>query len=100
MPAELEQIARSGPIGRLNDERRDDAAAGQRQTIDVDVEDVSVVERSDGRLAVRARLRYSDERRDGSGRVVEKTPATTLRNVYVFGRDDGRWRLAATRSGG
>lgn len=100
LPPELEQIARSGPIARLREERRDDVAAGQRQTIDVAVEDLSVVERSDGRLAVRARLRYSDERRDGSGRVVETTPPMTLRNVYVFGRDGGRWRLAATRSGG
>ncbi len=100
LPAQLDQIARSGPIERLNEERRDDAAAGQRQEIDVQVEDISVVERSDGRLAVRARLRYSDERRDVSGRLVETTPSMTLRNVYVFGRDGGRWRLAATRSGG
>ena len=100
LPAELEQIARSGPIERLNEERRDDAAAGQSQKVVVEVEDLSVVERSDGRLAVRARLRYRDERRDGSGRVVETTAPTTLRNVYVFGRDGDRWRLAATRSGG
>jgi hypothetical protein len=100
LPAELEQIARSGPIERLNEERRDDAAAGQSQKVLVEVEDLSVVERTDGRLAVRARLRYSDERRDGSGRVLETTAPTTLRNVYVFGRDGDRWRLAATRSGG
>ena len=100
LPPGLDQIARSGPIERLREERGDDVAAGQHQTIDVSVEDISVVERSDGRLAVRARLRYSDERRDGSGRVVETTPPMTLRNVYVFGRDGGRWRLAATRSGG
>lgn len=100
LPGELDQIVRSGPIQRLNEERREDAAAGQRQTIDVKLEDISVLERSPGRLAVRARLRYSDERRDASGRVVETTPPTTLRNVYVFGRDGGRWRLAATRSGG
>lgn len=100
LPPELEQIARSGPIERLNEERRDDASAGQTQKIDVDIEDISVVERSDGRLAVQARLRYTDERRDGSGRVVETTAPMTLRNVYVFGRDGGRWRLAATRSGG
>ena len=100
LPAQLDQIARSGPIERLEEERRDDAAAGQRQEIDVKVEDISVVERSDGRLAVRARLRYSDERREVSGRLVETTPSMTLRNVYVFGRDGGRWRLAATRSGG
>lgn len=100
LPADLDQIARSGPIERLKEERREDAAAGQRQTIDVQVEDISVVERSDGRLAVRARLRYSDERRSGSGALVETTPPTTLRNVYVFGRDADRWRLAATRSGG
>jgi hypothetical protein len=100
LPAQLDQIARSGPIERLNEERRDDAVAGQRQEIDVRVEDISVVERSDGRLAVRARLRYSDERRDVSGQLVETTPSMTLRNVYVFGRDGGRWRLAATRSGG
>jgi len=100
LPAALDQIARNGPIERLQEERRDDAAIGQRQAIDVSVEDVSVVERSDGRLAVKARLRYRDARRDSSGRVVETTPPTTLRNVYVFGRDGERWRLAATRSGG
>ncbi len=100
LPSGLDQIARSGPIERLNEERRDDVAAGENQKIVVDVEDISVVERSDGRLAVRARLRYRDERRDSSGRVVETTPPMTLRNVYVFGRDGERWRLAATRSGG
>jgi hypothetical protein len=100
VPAELDQIVRSGPIERLNQERRDDVAVGQSQTIDVQVEDISVVERSDGRLAVSARLRYRDERLDSSGRVVETTPPMTLRNVYVFGRDGNRWRLAATRSGG
>jgi hypothetical protein len=100
LPAELEQIARSAPITRLREERRVDDAAGQRQKIDVSVEDVSVVERSPQRLAVEARLRYSDERRDRSGRVIETTAPMTLRNVYVFGRDGNRWRLAATRSGG
>lgn len=100
LPGELEQIVRSGPIQRLNEERRDDVAAGQRQAIDVKIEDLSVVERNPGRLAVRARLQYSDERRDASGRLLEATPPTTLRNVYVFGRDGGRWRLAAIRSGG
>ena len=99
-PAQLEQIARVGLIDGLNRQRREDAAAGQRQTIHVAIEDVSIVDRSDGRLAVRARLRYSDERRDGSGHVLDRTPQMTLRNVYVFGRDGGRWRLAATRSGG
>jgi len=100
VPAELDQIVRSGPIESLNQERRDDVAVGQSQTIDVQVEDISVVERSDGRLAVSARLRYRDERLDSSGRVVETTAPMTLRNVYVFGRDGNRWRLAATRSGG
>ena len=63
--------------------------------IDVRVDDVRVDERSNGRIALTARLTYSDQLRDGSGQVLERTPRQTLRKVYVFGRDGGRWRLAA-----
>jgi hypothetical protein len=99
-PPELALIARDAPLERLREERRDDEAAGQKQQIEVVVDDLRVIDRTDGRLEVEAHLTYSDKRRDATGSVLSTTPRQTLRNVYVFGRDGGRWRLAATRSGG
>ncbi|MFZ0409256.1 MAG: ARC6/PARC6 family protein [Cyanobium sp.] len=100
LPANLDTIARSGMVERLNDERSQDAAAGAVQTIDVSINDLVISDRSPGRIAVIASLRYSDSRRDASGKVVGRTPTTNLRNVYVFGRDGDRWRLTASHSAG
>ena len=69
-PADLDGIAREAMVERLGQERRQDAAAGQRQTIDVTVDELRLIERSGGRIAVQARLTYSDRRLDASGRVL------------------------------
>lgn len=95
-PAGLERIAREAPLARLAAERRHDRGLGQTQTLQVQVQEVTILERSPRRIAVQARLAYSDSTRR-QGREVARTPATTLRNVYVFGRDGDTWRLAATR---
>jgi hypothetical protein len=98
LPADLEVIARDGMVGRLSDERRQDEAYGSVQILAVSITDLEIIERTPGRIAVIATLRYSDTRRDADGKVVGSTPATTLRNVYVFGRDGDRWRLAASHA--
>ena len=98
LPANLEAIAREGMVERLANERRQDAASGVLQTIEVSIADLAISERTPGRIAVITRLRYSDSQRDAAGNVVGSTPTTTLRNVYVFGRDGDRWRLAASHS--
>ena len=98
LPANLEVIAREGMVERLASERRQDAASGVLQTIEVSIADLAISERTPGRIAVITRLRYSDSQRDAAGKVVGSTPSTTLRNVYVFGRDGDRWRLAASHT--
>jgi hypothetical protein len=98
LPADLDVIARDGMIGRLNDERRQDEASGSVQILAVSITDLEIIERTPGRIAVIATLRYGDTRRDADGKVVGSTPTTTLRNVYVFGRDGDRWRLAASHA--
>jgi len=100
LPGNLDTIARGAMVERLGSERRQDAANGAVQAIDVTITDLEITERTPGRIAVVAQLRYSDTRRDGAGKVVGSTPATTLRNVYVFGRDGERWRLAASHPAG
>ena len=95
-PAGLERIAREGPRSRLVAERSHDRNLGQTQTLQVQVQELTILERSPRRIAVRARLRYSDSTQR-QGREVARTASTTLRNVYVFGRDGDTWRLAATR---
>jgi hypothetical protein len=97
-PANLDSIAREGMVERLASERRQDAATGVLQTIEVSITDLAISERTPGRIAVITRLRYSDSQRDRAGKVVGSTPSTTLRNVYVFGRDGERWRLAASHT--
>ena len=98
LPANLDSIAREGMVERLASERRQDAANGALQTIEVSIIDLAISERTPGRIAVITRLRYSDSQRDRAGKVVGSTPSTTLRNVYVFGRDGSRWRLAASHT--
>jgi len=95
-PPGLDRIAREGPLNRLTEERRQDERLGQTQTLRVRVKDVTILERSPRRIALRADLDYSDSTRR-QGREVARTGATTLRNVYVFGRDGDTWRLAASR---
>ena len=96
----LDAIAREGMVERLASERRQDAASGAVQTIEVSITDLAIQERTPNRIAIQATLRYSDSRRNSAGKVVGTTPATTLRNVYVFGRDGDRWRLAASHAAG
>ena len=96
-PGDLDRLARGGPVERLEQERARDRALGRTQAIQVQVESLTVKERSPQRIAVEATLRYSDSSRDASGKEVARTPSTSLRNVYVFGRDGGTWRLAASR---
>ena len=98
LPANLDSIAREGMVERLASERRQDAATGVLQTLEVSIIDLAISERAPGRIAVITRLRYSDSQRDRAGKVVGSTPSTTLRNVYVFGRDGERWRLAASHT--
>ncbi len=100
LPPNLEAIARDGMVKRLTNERRQDAADGTVQTIEVSLTDLAISERTPDRIAVIATLRYSDSRRNAAGKVVESTAVTTLRNVYVFGRDGARWRLAASYAAG
>jgi hypothetical protein len=95
-PQALDQIAREGPLGRLAAERRHDAGLGQTQSIAVEIQDLTIQERSPHRIAVQAVLRYSDST-SRNGEEVDRTSPTTLRNVYVFGRDGDTWRLAASR---
>ena len=98
LAANLDVIARDGMVGRLSDERRQDEASGSVQVLAVNITDLEIIERTPGRIAVIATLRYGDTRRDAAGKVVGSTPITTLRNVYVFGRDGDRWRLAASHA--
>ncbi|MCX5947553.1 MAG: ARC6/PARC6 family protein [Cyanobacteria bacterium] len=98
LAANLDVIARDGMVGRLSDERRQDEASGSEQVLVVNITDLEIIERTPGRIAVIATLRYGDTRRDAAGKVVGSTPITTLRNVYVFGRDGDRWRLAASHA--
>lgn len=100
LPSDLEVIARQSMVDRLAGERRQDAASGAVQTLEVSITDLAIQERTPNRIAIQATLRYSDSRRNSAGKVVESTPATTLRNVYVFGRDGDRWRLAASHAAG
>ena len=96
-PGDLDRLARGGPVERLEQERARDRALGRTQAIQVQVESLTVKERSPQRIAVEATLRYSDSSRDASGKEVARTRSTNLRNVYVFGRDGDTWRLAASR---
>ena len=96
-PGDLDRLARGGPVERLKQERARDRALGRTQAIQVQVESLTVKERSPQRIAVEASLRYSDSSRDASGKEVARTRSTNLRNVYVFGRDGDTWRLAASR---
>jgi len=95
-PAGLDELARPGPIERLERERREDAARGESQTLDVKVRQLAISERTPARIAVTAELAYSDRRLDRAGHELARTAPTSLRNVYVFGRDGDTWRLAAT----
>ena len=95
----LDRLARSGPIDRLEADRRQDRATAQTQTIQAAIRALTVKERSPQRIAVAAEIDYSDSRQSADGQVVGRTPPTSLRNVYVFGRDGDTWRLAATYSG-
>ncbi|SBO44387.1 ARC6/PARC6 family protein [Cyanobium sp. NIES-981] len=94
-PVPLDQLARPGQIERLQQERREDAARQQTQKIDARVGDVTVEERSAGRIAILATINYSDQRLDAEGKPAGPSSAATLRNRYVFGRDGGVWRLAS-----
>lgn len=95
----LDRLARSGPIDRLEAERRQDRATAQTQTIQAAIRALTVKERSPQRIAVAVEIDYSDSRQSADGQVVGRTPPMSLRNVYVFGRDGDTWRLAATYSG-
>jgi len=98
IPQDLDRIAREGPMALLARERRDDAARGQTQKLEVQIIDLSLSESGPQRLVAIARLRYSDRRLDANGTVLETTAPLELRNGYVFGRDGDSWRLAATQS--
>ncbi len=90
----LEKIARENQILRLENERRDDAAAGQTQRIQARVTDLQIESSSPGRIAAIATIDYSDQRLDASGQAVGRPKRISgLRNRYVFGRDNGTWRL-------
>jgi hypothetical protein len=97
-PSILKEIARSGPIERLQAEREQDRARGETQVVNAQVKTLSIGERSPLRIATTAEITYSDSRRDASGRQLESMAPTTLRNDYVFGRDGDTWRLAASGS--
>ncbi|MEB3271450.1 MAG: IMS domain-containing protein [Synechococcus sp.] len=97
LPPGLDRIARAGPIRRLEQERRADAAAGQTQTISVRIESLRIERTSPRRIALFTRLAYSDERRAADGRLLAVTSPRILRNLYVFGRDGDRWRLVSNR---
>ena len=96
-PAGLDRLARPAVLQQLERQRAADRASGRRQRIEVTVTDVSLQERSPGRIALLAQLDYSDTSLTAGGRVLERTAPTRLRNVYVFGRDGDTWRVAATR---
>jgi hypothetical protein len=93
-PAGLDRIVREGPLRRLASDRQRDQGLGQIQTIDAEVDKLTIQERSPNRIAVVANLRYSDKT-IRAGKEVNQTKPTSLRNVYVFGRDGDRWRLAS-----
>ena len=95
MPPELDRIAREGMIARLKAERQRDQSSGHTQTVKAEIRDLTISQRSAGRIAVSAEIAYGDSLNDRDGKTIKRTGPTTLRNTYVFGRDDGRWRLAA-----
>ena len=93
--ARLADVARSGLLDQVQNERTRDAAAGTTQKVEASITSMDVVSSTPTRIELRAQVAYRDERLNGAGKVIERTSATTYPITYVLGRDADQWRLEA-----
>ncbi|EAU74429.1 IMS domain-containing protein [Synechococcus sp. RS9916] len=93
--ARLADVARSGLLDQVENERTRDAAAGTTQKVEASITSMAVVSSTPARIELRAQVAYRDERLNEAGKVIERTAATTYPITYVLGRDADQWRLAA-----
>ena len=93
--ARLADVARSGLLDQVQNERTRDAAAGTTQNIQTFITFIDVVSRTPQRIEVKAQVNYSDERLNAAGEVIERTAPATYPITYVLERDADQWRLEA-----
>ena len=91
VPTNAKMVATPELLSRLNNEINENIKRRQRKTIRVEIEDISIKNKTPKRIKVEAKLNYGDETTNGRGDIVAKTNQHTFTRVYSFLWDGGKW---------
>ena len=91
IPDTAKNVATPQAINRLQAERKEDSAKGEKQIISAQVLDLQVPIRQDNQIEILARLSYSDKRINKEGVAIEKTPKYVFKKTYILVNSGSKW---------
>lgn len=91
IPTQVSTVATPEAKIRLSAEVNENRMKGIKQAIDVQVKDLRITRREEGRIEGMATLLYSDKSTDKRGVVIENTPRHKFEKTYIFLYNQGRW---------
>ena len=93
MPETAELVASFKAVSNLKAERDENTRKGEMLHISVNVLDLDVLERSEDKIIVSARLLYSDQRMGRSGNIIEATPKHVFKKTYRLVTEGDMWKV-------
>ncbi len=91
VPITARNIATEKALQKLVSEREVDKRKGETLNIIVNVKDLRILSKTDGRIEVELMLDYHDQRLDKKGQVIESTPRHDFVRNYTVVNNKGRW---------
>ncbi len=95
----LSSVARASLFNRVIEQRKKDKLLGQRQIIDANITSISIVQKSDRRIAADVELNYQDKRISSSGETLSETVIPSLKVKYIIGKNKKNWLIVDYISG-
>lgn len=91
LPLTARNIATDNAVKKLISERESDKRKGEIQNIVVNIRDLRIITKSEGRVEVELILNYHDQRLDRNGQLIEATPEHDFVRKYTVISNKGRW---------
>jgi hypothetical protein len=90
---EINSVATSEAIKRLEAERLEDQMRGETQRISANLINLKILTRGSDKIEVDALLSYSDQRLNEKKLIVDKTPQHTFKKRYILVNRNSIWKL-------